>query len=91
MKIFRDLIYQMQGLMRADYRFFKKHGQMDFPQKHKGQILAMYLVGGMMNNKKLKAKMGNSMNEGMVAPYRKVINDLTQQMAQEPQSSSKQP
>ena len=33
MKIFRDLIYMMRGLMRADHKFFKSHGQYDFPQK----------------------------------------------------------
>ena len=26
MKIFRDLIYTMQGMMREDHRFYKKHG-----------------------------------------------------------------
>lgn len=76
MKIFRDLIYQMQGMMRADYKFFKAHGQFDFPQKKKGTILAMYLVGAMMNNKKIKAKMGNKMTEGMLMPYKKVLDNL---------------
>lgn len=76
MKIFRDLIYQMQGMMKADYKFFKAHGQFDFPQNKKGTILAMYLVGAMLSNKKLKAKIGNNMNAGMVMPYRKVIEDL---------------
>lgn len=76
MKIFRDLIYQMQGMMKADYKFFKSHGQFDFPQKKKGTILGMYLVGAMLSSPKLKSKIGNNMNEGMVAPYRKVIEDL---------------
>jgi hypothetical protein len=76
MKIFRDLIYQMQGMMKADYRFFKAHGQFDFPQKKKGTILAMYLVGAMLSSKKLKAKMGNKMTEGMLMPYKKVLNNL---------------
>lgn len=71
MKIFRDLIFEMQGLMRADYKFFKDHGQMDFPQKHPGKIALMYLVGEMMNNDKLKSKMGGKMKDGMLAPYRK--------------------
>lgn len=76
MKIFRDLIYQMQGLMREDHKFFKKHGQYDFPHNKKGMIAAMYLVGSLANNKKIKAKMGaNMMNEGMLMPYKKVITD----------------
>lgn len=73
MKIFRDLIYQMRGMMKADHRFYKAHGQYDFPQKKKGLILKMYLVGALLSSPKLKAKMGNQMNEGMIAPYRKVI------------------
>lgn len=76
MKIFRDLIYQMQGMMKADYRFFKEHGQFDFPQKKKGTILAMYLVGAMLSSKKIKAKMGNKMTEGMLAPYKKVLDNI---------------
>ena len=75
MKIFRDLIYQMQGMMKADHRFYKKHGIYDdFPQKHKGTILKMYLVGMLLSSPKLKSKMGNSMNEGMIAPYKKVLD-----------------
>ena len=73
MKIFRDLIWQMQGLMKADHRFYKKHGQYDFPQKKAGTMLAMYLVGGLMSNKKLKAKMNGKINEGMLMPYTKVL------------------
>ena len=70
MKIFRDLIYRMQGLMRADHKFYKAHGfYKDFPQKHRGQIAAMYLVGAMMNNKKIAKKMGSKMTEGMLMPY----------------------
>ena len=74
LKIFRDLIYQMQGLMREDHRFYKSHGFYDdFPQKKKGRIAAMYLVGGMMKNKKLRKKMGNKMTEGMMLPYQKIM------------------
>jgi len=76
MKIFRDLIYQMQGLMREDHRFFKSHGQYDFPQKHKGRILGMYLVGSMMSSPKIRSKMGNKMNEGMLMPYQKILDKM---------------
>lgn len=73
MKIFRDLIYQMQGMMKADHKFYKQHGEYDFPQKKKGTIVKMYLVGALLSSKKIKAKMGNRMNEGMIGPYRKVV------------------
>jgi len=76
MKIFRDLIWQMQGLMREDHRFFKSHGQYDFPQKKRGRMIAMYLVGGLMSNPKLQKKMGNKMNEGMLMPYKKLLDSI---------------
>lgn len=33
MKIFRDLIWMMRGLMKADHDFYKAHGIYDFPQQ----------------------------------------------------------
>lgn len=72
-KIFRDLIWLMRGMMKADHRFYKKHGLYDFPQKKKGTALKMYLVGALISSPKLKAKIGNKMNEGMIAPYKKVL------------------
>ncbi|MCR4724806.1 MAG: iron-sulfur protein, partial [Clostridia bacterium] len=76
MKIFRDLIYQMQGLMKEDHRFYKEHGFYDFPQKKKGTILGMYLVGALMNNKKLSRKIGSNMTKGMLMPYQKVLDKV---------------
>ena len=73
MKIFRDLIYLMQGMMKADHEFYKTHDQYDFPQKKKGTVLKMYFVGALLSSPKIKAKMGNKMNEGMIAPYKKVL------------------
>lgn len=73
MKIFRDLIWQMQGLMREDHRFYKRHGFYDFPQKRRGTMLAMYLVGAIMNRPRLRRKLGGKMTEGMIDPYKKVL------------------
>ena len=73
LKIFRDLIYQMQGLMREDHRFYKEHGFYDFPQKRKGRIVAMYAVGSLMGNEKLRKKAGAKMTEGMVMPYKQIL------------------
>ena len=76
MKIFRDLIWLMQGMMRADHKFYKSHGQYDFPQKKRGMMLKMYLVGALLANEKIKAKMGNKMNEGMLMPYEKMFREM---------------
>ena len=76
MKIFRDLIYQMRGMMRADHKFYKKQGIYDFPQKKKLTALKMYFVGFLLGNEKILAKMGNAMNDGMMAPYKKLFEKM---------------
>ena len=76
MKIFRDLIWIMRGIMKADHDYYKKHGVYDFPQKKRATMMLMCLLGSMMRNPKIKAKMGNKFNEGMVAPYKKILDKL---------------
>ncbi len=76
MKIFRDLIYQMRGMMRADHKFYKKQGIYDFPQKKFFTSMKMYLVGLLLSNEKILAKMGNKMNEGMLMPYEKLFAEM---------------
>ncbi len=76
LKIFRDLIYLMRGMMRADHKFYKEKGFYDFPQKQKGTLIKMKLVGALINNPKIKAKMGNMLNEGMIAPYKKLLESI---------------
>lgn len=76
MKIFRDLIYQMRGMMRADHKFYKKQGIYDFPQKKKLKSLLMYFVGLLLSNEKIIAKMGNKMNEAMISPYEKILSKM---------------
>ena len=73
MKIFRDLIYVMRGLMKADHRFYKKHGIYDFPQKQMKRILQMQLVGALMAIPAVKKQMKGRMNDAIIGPYRKVV------------------
>lgn len=79
MKIFRDLIYVMQGLMKADHRFYKAHGIYDFPQKQKKRIWQMRLVGALMAIPSVQKKARGKMTEAMVAPYQKVIEQVRKQ------------
>ncbi len=80
MKVFRDLIWLMQGMMRADHKFYKAHGQYDFPQKQWPKMVAMYAVGAMLGNEKLKAKLGSKMTEGMLMPYTKVLEQTKKEL-----------
>lgn len=76
MKIFRDLIYQMRGMMKADHKFYKKQGIYDFPQKNKGKAILMYAIGALLSSEKILSKMGNKMNEGMLMPYEQLFKKM---------------
>ena len=74
MKIFRDLVWSNQGLMRADHKFFKAHRLYDFPQKRWPGMLRMRLLGAMLRSKRLRRLIGDRMTDGMLAPYKKVVD-----------------
>ena len=78
MKIFRDLIYVMQGLMKADHKFYKAHGIYDFPQKQKKRILQMKLVGTLIAIPSVQKKMKGQMNQYIIGPYQKVVDEARQ-------------
>lgn len=73
LKIYRDLVYSMQGLMKEDHRFFKENGLYDFPQKDKATIVKMYLASALLSND--NDKMREKFVEGKIAPYKKIVND----------------
>lgn len=76
-KIFRDLIYVMRGIMKADHQFYKAHGAYnDLPQKQRGKMLGLMLAGKMMSMPSVQKKMGGKMTEFMTAPYKKVIDNI---------------
>ena len=79
MKIFRDLIYVMQGLMKADHKFYKTHGIYDFPQKQVGRIWQMRLVGALLAIPAVQKKAKGKMSEAIIVPYRKVIDQAAGQ------------
>ena len=74
-KIFRDLIYFMQGLVKEDHRFYNKHGIYCFPQKRIGTILKMQLLGTLMSIPTVKKKMGGKMNVAIRAASRSSVQN----------------
>lgn len=72
-KIFRDLVFEMQGMMQADHKFYMEKKLYDFPQKNISTILFMKLVGLLLRMPASKAKIQPKMTEGMLMPYEKVI------------------
>ncbi|MCF0110024.1 MAG: NAD(P)H-dependent oxidoreductase [Erysipelotrichaceae bacterium] len=74
MKIFRDLIYVMGGLMTADHEFYKEQGFFDdMPHKQQGRKQLMYLVGALLKNPKLASKGGSTEGLGML--YENVLKN----------------
>lgn len=72
-KIFRDLIYEMRGLMKADHKFYKRNGYYsDLPQRHIGRMIAMQFVGLLLSLPGAEKKKGMMM-KGMLMPYKKVL------------------
>ncbi len=72
-KIFRDLVFEMRGLMKADHKFYKKNGVYDFPHKKRGRIIQMQILGSIMSIPSVKAKMKGQMSKYILMPYKKVI------------------
>ncbi len=73
MKIFRDLIYVMQGLMKEDHKFYKKNGIYDFPQKQIAVKYRMKLAGLIMGSPSLRKRMGSRINKAILKPYKTVL------------------
>lgn len=76
MKIFRDLIFIMRGMMKADHKFYKDHGMYDFPQKQKSMIMKMKFVGWLMDLPKADKVMKQNMNKGILMPYEKLMRSV---------------
>jgi len=74
MKIFRDLIFIMRGLMKEDHAFYKKHDIYDFPHKQKSLILRMQLIGLLLSIPAIKKRAQGKMNAFILKPYKKAID-----------------
>ncbi|MFI3253443.1 MAG: NAD(P)H-dependent oxidoreductase [Eubacteriales bacterium] len=72
-KIFRDMVFLMQGLMKADHKYYKEHGIYDFPQNQKMKIFQMKMIGSLMNMPKAQEKMKGKMSQYILMPYEKVM------------------
>jgi len=70
-------------MMKADHKFYKAHGQYDFPQKQWPTMLKMYLVGTLLSSEKLKKKMGNQISEGMMMPYEMLLKKMDEKKKDE--------
>jgi len=73
MKVFRDLIYVVRGLMQEDHRFYKRHGLYDFPQRQIGKMLTYALTGIALRSKRVRKQASARMREAMLKRYDRLI------------------
>ena len=89
-KIFRDLVYLMQGIMQADHKFYKEHGFYDFPQKQVKTLLGIKALGLLMKSPRVQQKLQGKMTEYMCAPYQKVLENTVPKEDEPPSAAAKQ-
>ena len=72
-KLLRDWLWPVRGISRADNEYFKAHGLYDFPQRKWLYSLRLSVLGLLMRNEKLRAKIEPRLNHRRLAPYRKLL------------------
>ena len=72
-KLLRDWLWPVRGLSRADNEYFKTNGLYDFPQRRWLYSLRLSILGLLMRNEKLRAKIEPQLNHRRLAPYRKLL------------------
>jgi hypothetical protein len=65
----------MRGMMREDHLYYKAHGLYDFPQRRWPRMLGMQVLGALLRSQRIRRLIGDRMNEGMLAPYKKILNE----------------
>ena len=72
-KIFRDLIYSMRGVVRDDHRFYKRHGLYDFPQRDRGKQLFNLTMGMAFKIKSVRVQAFERMPEMYIQRHRQIV------------------
>lgn len=73
-KVFRDLIYNMGFIFRADHRYYKQKGLYDFPQKdYKARMMNIFL-GPLLTIPQVRKGFMDKAKEGMLMPFQKVMD-----------------
>ncbi len=74
--VFRDLIYKMRGIFRADHLFYRKHGLYDFPQRKIKSHLSSSTIGVMVRIPRLRKAILKESRQRMIMPHQNVLRKL---------------
>lgn len=73
LKIFRDLIYGVRGVVGDDHRFYKEHGFYDFPQKNIGNELFNIGMGLAFKAKSVRLQAYERMPEMYIEKHKAIV------------------
>lgn len=73
--IFRDLVYRTSGVFGADYRFYKRHGMFDYPQKDLGNRLLNFGLRNLMMVPQIRKEFYARARSEMAKSYRKLAGE----------------
>ncbi len=72
-KIFRDLMWAMRGIVRADHAYYRSEGLYDFPQRDRGRTLFNWVMIALMALPWTRAWVLKNMGTLKVQGLRKVV------------------
>jgi hypothetical protein len=73
--VFRDLVYRLSGVFRADDRYYKKHGLYDYPQKEYGSRLQNFALKVLLSLAPVRKMFYSRAKEEPAKMYQKVVDD----------------
>lgn len=73
MTMFRDIVTELRGVMRADYRYFRSHGLLDFPETRTERIKKSMQAGMLLSSPELQREMGLTFEQAMCKEHCDVV------------------
>ena len=73
-KIFRDLIYGMRGVVKDDHRFYKERGLYDFPQKDLSNQLYNVFMGAAFMFKPVRLQAFERMPAMYIQQHKRIVD-----------------
>ena len=74
MKIFRDLIYSMRGVVRDDHRFYRERGLYDFPQRNTANELFNLAMGAAFTLKPVRLQAFQRMPAMYIQKHKAIVD-----------------
>ena len=78
MTMFRDIVTELRGVMRADYRYFRDHGLLDFAQDRADRIRMSMQAGMLLSSPELERDLGMTFLEAMVKDHQTTVEQARQ-------------